>query len=253
MARWCRTHARFVLVLLLLAIAGCKVELNSNLQEEDANEALAKLLSNGILAEKQATEENRFKLLVDKDQFAVAVELLRSHGLPQRKYTSVADAFTGDGIVTSPTQEWIRYNHAISQQLSGTIASLPGVIAADVHIAQVKQEKPFEEVPKPTAAVMVQMDTALINDTIVPKIKQLVSFAVNELEYERVNVLLTPVTPIVKDTRLVSFAGLIVHERSVSLLRGVIVVAAIVFVGLACICMLALKNSRATPRKSEAP
>ena len=238
------------IILVIISLSGCKVELNSNLGEEDANEALAKLLSNGILAEKKPTDDNGFKLMVDKDQFAVAVDLLRSHGLPKRKYSSVEDAFASDGIVTSPAQEWIRYNHAISQQLSSTIASLPGVIAADVHIAQSRQEKPFEKVPKPTAAIMVQMDEAMISDTHIPKIKQLVSFAVKELDYERVSVLLTPVTPIVKDTQLVSFAGLIVHERSVMLLRFFFVVAIVSLAGLTCVFALVVRQIRRNPTES---
>lgn len=241
-----------LLTLVLLGLAGCNVELNSSLDEQDANTALATLLSNGVIAEKQATKDSGFKILVNHDQFAMAVEILRSHGLPKRKFSNMADAFSNDGIVTSPMQEWVKYNHAVSQQLSSTITSLPGVVMADVHVAQAKADRPFETVPPPKASVMVQMHEANISDTIVPQIKQLVSFAVKDLDYENVSVLLTPVKFVRKEAELVNYFGLILHRESLFLMRVAVsgVVATIAL--LAGLCVL-LVIRRPFARKASTP
>lgn len=187
-----RFFARLALLVAFLFLVACKSELNTNLSEQDANEILATLLTNGISAKKETRKES-IAVLVNTNQFGEAVEILKSHGLPKRTFSTVGDIFQSEGIVASPLQEWAKFNFAKSQELSRTISEIPGVIRADVHLGETRRESPFAEVEPPSASVLIQMDETMILDNLVPQVKQLVSLAHPNIEYNRVGVVVTPV------------------------------------------------------------
>src|SRR5262249_36655998 len=74
--------ARLALAAIaLLALAACgKVELYGSVPEQDANEMLAVLLSQGIDAVKTPGKEGKVGIGVDKSDLAHAVDVLRSRG-----------------------------------------------------------------------------------------------------------------------------------------------------------------------------
>ena len=222
---WCKL-AVFAAVVLL---AGCKVELNSNLEEREANEMLSKLLAHGLVASKEKQDEG-ITIFVEKTQFGKAVDLLNAYGLPRRKFVSMGEVFSTEGLVASPMQEWARFNFALSQELSKSISSLPGVISAEVHIASPRDTKPFVDPPPPCASVLVIIGEDYITENLIPQIKQLVSFSIENIDYDRVGVVLSSVAPPKAEAaQFVSFAGILLHQSSlqaVRILLGVAVVLA---------------------------
>jgi type III secretion protein J len=222
---------RCVLVAAMLFLAACKSELNTNLSEEDANEILATLLSSGVSARKEARKEG-IAVLVSTGQFGEAVEILRTHGLPRRRFATVGDVFQSEGIVASPLQEWAKFNFAKAQELSKSLSAIPGVIRADVHLGETRKESPFEEVEPPSASVLIQMDETLISENFVTQVKQLVSLAHPNIEYDRVGVVVTPVKMGRKEVPLTEVAGILVHNRDAGMLMSVLAYAATVTVGL---------------------
>ncbi|OED49570.1 EscJ/YscJ/HrcJ family type III secretion inner membrane ring protein [Rhodobacteraceae bacterium (ex Bugula neritina AB1)] len=219
--------SKFTVLAAVLCLAGCQVELNSNLEEREANEMLSKLLSHGLVASKEK-QDGGITLYVEKSQFGAAVELLNGYGLPRRKFVNMGEVFSTEGLVASPMQEWARYNFALSQELSKSISSFPGVISAEVHIANPRDTKPFEDPPPPSASVLVLIGEDYVTENLIPQIKQLVSFSIENIDYDRVGVVLSPVAPPkVEAGQMVSFAGVLVHQSSLMTARILLAAAAL--------------------------
>lgn len=216
-----RPWLRPALLAALILLAACKSELNTNLAEEDANEILALLLTNGVSAQKEARKAG-IAVLVSDGQFGEAVEILQTHGLPRRRFATVGDVFQSEGIVASPLQEWAKLNYAKSQELSKSISAIPGVIRADVHLGEIRKESPFEEVDPPSASVLIQMDERFITENLVPELKQLISLAHPNIEYDRVGVVISPVKINRQEVPMTVVAGFLVHNRDAWLLTSLL-------------------------------
>lgn len=235
-------RTRILAFTVLLALAGCKVDLNTNLSEADANEIIATLIDNGISASKEMRKEG-VSVIISSDSFSDAVAVLRTNGLPRRNFDTVSDVFKSEGIVASPLQEWAKLNYAKEQELSRSISGIPGVIRADVHLGEIRQESPFEDVGPASASVLIQIDESMIPSDLVPEIKQLVSLAHPKIEYDRVGVIVTPVNTSRHEAEITTVAGIRVHSSDVPMIYGIIGYAGAVTVGLlgACAFMAFLK------------
>ena len=86
----------------MLVLTGCKEEatLHSQLEERQANLVMAALLDAGIDCRKKAGEENLWNVIIDTKDFAAAVNLLESQGLPRRNYQGVTEVFKKSGMVS---------------------------------------------------------------------------------------------------------------------------------------------------------
>ena len=249
LARTSRTVRAALLGALLLSLVACKTELHSDLAEADANEALSVLLANGVDATKEMGEEGSYRLWVERSQFGTAVEILSSHGLPRRKFERFGDVFKSDGLITSPTQEWARYNYAVTQELAASIASIPGVLTADVHLANPKSNNPFDEPETPTASVMMQISASAVQEDLVPKVKRLVSFGVQEVSYDNVSVFLSPIRPSVGRSEMVSVGGMIVQRASAGWLRFLAAAVGLAFMACGAAAYLAFRFHRQLKRQ----
>ncbi|GEM_PF-1548291 len=219
--------------MAFVLLAACKVPLHSGLQEREANEMLGKLLEYNIDAAKQTDKDNLVTLMVDEAQFGEAVDLLKRFGLPRPDYETMGEVFTGDGLVASPVTEWARFNFALSQELSNMVSSIPGVISAQVHIANPRKETPFDEVPLPSASVLALVSRDAMTAELVPQIKQLVAFSVEKIDYDRVGVVVSPVDPPVRpELDLVALGGVIMHRNSQTQAILLIVALVVVCLGL---------------------
>src|SRR5262245_5652185 len=114
-----------------LLLAGCgKVPLFSELTEPEANEMMAVLLQRDVPCSKVAGKESRWILKVPQEDFSRSVELLKSHGYPKDKFSKLGDVFQKTGLVSSPTEERIRYMYALSQEIGETLMRIDGVMNA---------------------------------------------------------------------------------------------------------------------------
>ncbi|MCY1740496.1 type III secretion system inner membrane ring lipoprotein SctJ [Ensifer sp. SL37] len=226
--------AKFALLLsALLTMSGCKVDLHAGIEESEANEMLAMLLANDISASKQQEKDNKSTLLVDEAQFGKAVELLKRAGLPRRKFAKMGDVFSADGLISSPLQEWARFNFALTEELSATISSIPGVVSADVHVVTSRKDTPFSEPIPPSASVLVLIARDAITAELVPQIKQLVAFSVQGVEYDRVAVVVSAVDPLpIVNPELIDVAGIAL--RSSSFNRAMLAVTAASLLSAVC-------------------
>ena len=184
---------RLLLPLLpLLLFGGCaKQELYSQLSERQANEMIAVLQGAGIDADKQS-QEGRFTVLTASGDFPQAVRTLNAQGYPRESFDSMGKVFKKEGFVSSPLEERARLIHAMSQEISNTIASIDGVVTARVHIV-VPERHPLMEKGQPASAAVFIKHRA--DKDLGPQIAQIKALVVNSIEglaYDNVTVALFP-------------------------------------------------------------
>ncbi len=177
--------------LTLLLGACSNQELYTQLSERQANEMVALLRGAGIEAEKQSND-GRFSILTAPNDFPQAVRTLSAQGYPRESFDSMGKVFKREGFVSSPLEERARLMHAMSQEISNTIANIDGVVTARVHLV-VPEHNPLLDKPQPAAAAVFikhRPDKDLSGQ--VTQIKALVVNSIEGLSYDNVTVALFP-------------------------------------------------------------
>lgn len=173
-----------------LLLTGCDTEttLHAGLPEQQANLVMAALLDAGIPCHKVAGDEGTWNVTVSDARFAEAVNLLESRGLPRRAYQGVGEVFKKTGMISSPSEERIRFMDALAQDLSRTIATIDGVIDARVHIVLPENDPFARNVLPSSAAVAIRSRWDADLEDLVPSIKGLVKNAIEGLAYDKIQV-----------------------------------------------------------------
>lgn len=176
------------LIIVLIALGGCKGELYRNLPERETNEMLSLLSRHGINADKRADKKGKsFTLIVSKRHFADAVDILSLQGYPRRQRNDIGDLFKKSGLIPTPFEEHIRYVYGLSQELSETISRLDGVIDTRVHIAIPQESKNTAK-----ASVYIKYDDSFNYSALKPQIQKLVADSIERVTLENVDVLALP-------------------------------------------------------------
>ncbi|MDE0155255.1 MAG: type III secretion inner membrane ring lipoprotein SctJ [Gammaproteobacteria bacterium] len=184
----------------MLLLAGCgKVPLYNSLTEQESNEMMALLLENGIETDKTAAKEGII-LSVPKSQVPLAVNLLHAHGYPWERYTNVNEVFGDTGLVTTDFERKVRFNFAVSQEISESLSKIDGVMFVKVHLSMMGADAGGNKAgpgrartpDKLSAAVFIKYNPEYNLDSEIPKIRQLVSGGINNLAYQDVSVTLSP-------------------------------------------------------------
>ena len=180
----------FAITALSLLLAGCddKVALFSGLEETQANGVMAALLEQDIGCSKAPGDEGTWNVMIGNSSFARAAEICESRGLPRRTFHGVGDVFKKTGMVSSPSEERIRFMDAIAQDLAKTISMIDGVVDARVHVV-LPENDPFAKKTLPSSAavaVRARWDADLA--PAVPQIKGLVKNAIEGLAFEKITV-----------------------------------------------------------------
>jgi type III secretion protein J len=180
------------LLALLCLLCACKTTLYAGLSEVEINEMLVVLSTNGIAAQKVDAGKGLWNLSVEERLLPRSVDILTANGYPRYSYKTMGDVFKKDGMVSTPTEEKARLVYAITQELSGTIATLDGVLAARVHIVLPEVDNFGNKISQSTASVFIKHRADVDLTAQVSPIKRMVENSVRDLKYESISVFLFP-------------------------------------------------------------
>ena len=176
--------------LAAMLLAGCDKEatLHSGLGERQANLVMAALLDARITCRKTPGEEGTWNVLCSEAKFAQAVNLLERQGLPREPRQGIGEVFKKTGMISSPSEERIRFMDALAQDIARTISMIEGVVDARVHVV-LPENDPFARNALPSSAAVAIRSrwNADITD-LVPSVKALVKNAIEGLQYEKIQV-----------------------------------------------------------------
>ncbi len=193
-----------ILLPLLLLLAGCETShvIVNDVPEREANEIIVFLANKGIRAEKikgaaagpaGTTTNNLWSIAVEESKTTEAMASLNQQGLPRVRGQTLLDLFAKQGLMSSATEETIRYQAGLAEQIANMIRLMDGVIDAQVQLSIPPEEAlpGAEKAQKPvTASVYVKHQGVLDdpNSHLITKIKRLVAGSVVGLDINNVTV-----------------------------------------------------------------
>lgn len=183
--RWRALIGALAVVLLL---AGCKQPLYSQLSEQEANEVYAALARVGIDVDKVPTGERVWGVEVDPADIPLAIDTLNRLGLPKSRYATLGELFRREGIVSTPTEERVRFLYGVSQELSQTLSTIDGVVAARVHLVIPQNDPLAAQARAASASVFIKHRPDVDLQPTLSSIKSLVLRSVEGLTHDTVYV-----------------------------------------------------------------
>jgi len=227
----------FACAIAALLLAGCsKVGLYSGLNEQETNEIVAALSAEGINASKEHAEGSDWQVLVDKGDLGRSLDILRAQGLPNDRYVSMGEVFQKQGLVSTPSEERMRYIYAMSQELSQTLRKVDGVVSARVHVVIPANDPLSDKIRPSSAAVFIKHRPDVDLRLLAPAVKDLVAHSIEGLSHDQVSLSLfearrAPATPPTPQTaRGDAIAGLIPSSTAIVLIVLLLAAAACIVV-----------------------
>jgi type III secretion protein J len=242
---------RWVLqVSLLLLMWGCSqvANLQTNLQDADANEIVALLRHSGIEAKKITAKEG-VTLTVRETDVSRATDIMRAAGLPKRSLTNLGTVFKKEGMISTPLEERVRYIHALSEELEFTLQQFDHVVSARVHVVLPERIAPGEPIQPSSAAVFIKYTAPFDEDTNISRITNLVASSIPGLSgvdgRSKVSVVLAPAGAAPKSVEWESVGPFVVQSDSVSGLTWTLTLLALTsLAGLVAAFWLALTSTK---------
>ncbi|HTV87274.1 MAG TPA: type III secretion inner membrane ring lipoprotein SctJ [Dyella sp.] len=202
---------RLVLIGLALLIAGCSPAFREGLNEKQADDVVVMLQLQGIKASKTHAKDGTWSVEVESSGESTAEQVMQAYDRPRQPHPTLGDVFPGGSLLPSETEERIRYEYALSEQLSDTLERIDGVLTARVHVAIPEQDPRRTEPVPPSAAAMIRYRSDQRMDLLRPQIKRLIADSLTGGSPDNVDLLMVPVYPIVQDEAIQevkTYAGL---------------------------------------------
>lgn len=182
------------MAILVLMLAGCRVELYNGLSQSDANQMLAILMNNNIDADKQDSPDGGVTLRVEQSRFIDAVEVLRMDGFPRKRYTTVETMFPPNQLVVSPREEQQKILYLTEQHIEEMLSQMDGVVHASVAIAS---HPPSDDIGTRSAdstsvAVYIKFSPRVNLEAFRVQIKSLIEKAIPGVQYDQISILMQP-------------------------------------------------------------
>ncbi len=190
-----RSVGGWLATLAVVLLAGCsRIDLYTNLSEQQANEVAAVLLAAEIDTDKRLSENKAWSVRIDKPDLPRAMDVLESAGVPKSGGLSMIDVFKKDGFISSPLEERARFISATAKELEQTISRMNGVLDARVHLAMPERDPLTDTVLPPSASVYVKhgQNVKFTENGGLADVKAIVRDAVEGLSADRITVVAAP-------------------------------------------------------------
>lgn len=254
LARW---PAPLLAALTLCGVA-CKVDIQHNLDEGEANQILVTLERSGIPSSKER-EEGRpptWKIRVPAGEAARSWQVLREHELPRGR-TKGFEVFGRGGLVPSQTEERALYQQALSGEIARMLQAYPGVVDARVLVSAAPTRALAGAVvgPRATASVLIKHVAAPDSPFKPSDVQALVAGAIPGLDAKDVVVVATAIRVVPSAaSEMLSVGPFAVSSGSrtalqLSLALGLALIA--LLAGLVVFGAIALRRARARVRDAD--
>lgn len=180
----------FIVGLLFLTACSRKIELQTNVPENDANEMVGVLLKSGVFAEKQTTKEGATVLVPEAD-IGRAMSILTANGLPRKQTTGLGEIFKKEGMISTPLEERARYIFGLSQELEKTLNQIDAVVSARVHVVLPERIAPGEPIMPSSASIFIKYKKGFDIDLMTPRIRSMVSTSIpglSDLQKDKISI-----------------------------------------------------------------
>ncbi|MEM9552940.1 MAG: type III secretion inner membrane ring lipoprotein SctJ [Acidobacteriota bacterium] len=183
---------RWLLMIVLTLLLGCRADLLHRLPEVEATQILAVLQEHGIEAEKQLDDEeaNLWRVTVPRGEATRAFSLLAEYKLPRTSDRRMQDVFSQNKLVLSPVEEQALYLEALQGEIAHTLEAIEGVIDARVHLVRPQRDLAGRPLSQAKASVVIeyQPDAGGLQPIRPREVQALVANAVPDLQAEQVAV-----------------------------------------------------------------
>lgn len=190
---------KFTFPLLIFLLVGCRQqELVTELNQTQANEIMALLQRNNVDASKQDGGKTGYRILVAKEDFPAAVDLMNSWSLPSKPRVEIAQMFPADSLVSSPVAEKARLYSAIEQRLEQSLKTIDEVVSASVHVSyDLNQIDGNGKIAAPHLSALVKYVPGKKDESLlIGNIKRFLKNSFNNVAYDDISVVLTPIADV---------------------------------------------------------
>ncbi len=122
---------RFILLLFMVFLVGCKEQIVHNLSEIDANKLVTRLHDANIDGEKEKQADGKWSISVPSDESIKALKLLNDSRILRSENSRPIEKAS---VISSREDQRFHYERSLSQEIESTLASVPGVLEARVHL-----------------------------------------------------------------------------------------------------------------------
>ena len=180
---------------LSVLLCACRTDLLTQVAENDANEVLDALYGAGIDAGKVGAGDKLFTVQVSQSQMGDALRVLQERGLPRLRHADLGALFKKEGLVSTPSEERVRFIYGVAQQLSGTLTQIPGVLWASVQPVMPANDPLADKVKPASASVFIKHDPNTNVEALRPAIKDLVMRSIEGLNHDNITLTLVAADP----------------------------------------------------------
>ena len=236
--------------LALVTLAACSVGVEHGLDERQANEISAALERAGIVSDKIPDDgQGRWRVMVGRGDLARAFAVLEARALPRRDAKSAGDSFASSGLLSSASVERARLAASIAADLERTLAGLPGVTSARVHLAL-----PVDDPLRGDGAHARATGSVLLRASGTPtfspsEVQRLVAGAVDGLQPADVTLVIAPAAAEPEGSQLVSLGPVRLAAESRATALGIVTAALLLLLALAATVMVGVGRMTSLRRR----